>query len=149
MCKPCIKKLGALKNADDKKVPSVPAYPKWYTDGACPGAKCPIRTRLEDEKKNMVENLRHCWRYVRSNIRALLYRKAEMANPRGEANEIDIETLTAKTNLLIDQDPHQLYKRLESMGHNFVMEMKVSLFQILVSPEKHPMLKKVFLYVTH
>uniref|UniRef100_A0A914E6V1 Uncharacterized protein n=1 Tax=Acrobeloides nanus TaxID=290746 RepID=A0A914E6V1_9BILA len=146
MCKPCIKKLGSLKNSDvEKKLPAVPAYPKWYNEfGSCPGAKCPIRTRLEDEKKNMMENLRHCWRYVRSNIRALLYRKAEMANPRGDASEIDVEQLTAKTNLLIDQDPHQLYKRLESMGHNFVMEMKVALFQILVSPEKHPMLKKFY-----
>ena len=37
---------------------------------------------------------------------------------------------------LVDRDAHQLYQRLESQGREYVMEMKVNLLQIIVSPEK-------------
>ncbi len=37
---------------------------------------------------------------------------------------------------LVERDAHQLYQRLESLGREYIMEIKVNLLQIIVSPDK-------------
>lgn len=47
-----------------------------------------------------------------------------------------MDKLRGLVHRLCARDPHQLYQRLESQGTEFVMELRVSLLQILVSPDK-------------
>ncbi|KAI1733314.1 ribosomal l28e protein family domain-containing protein [Ditylenchus destructor] len=105
------------------------------TKKKCPGAQCP--KRKEGEFANELQN--H-WRMVRRFLQRIM--NAEMA-PHLAIKEGKIPHKQSLITLC-KLDPHQLFKRFETVTTEIVMSLKVSLWNILVTPNNVPSLKKIY-----
>ncbi|KAI1714509.1 protein FAM [Ditylenchus destructor] len=101
----------------------------------CPGAQC--SKRKEGEFANELQN--H-WRVVRRFLQRIM--NAEMA-PHLAIKEGKIPHKQSLITLC-KLDPHQLFKRFETVTTEIVMSLKVSLWNILVTPNNVPSLKKIY-----
>ena len=66
------------------------------------------------------------------------YREAGTVLAEGEETIQDADKLKDLVHRLVSRDPHQLFKRLEKQGQEYVVEMKVRLLKQLTSGHKTP-----------
>ncbi|VDN17309.1 unnamed protein product [Gongylonema pulchrum] len=111
----------------------------------CKCQNCMRRELLDEERKNEVELLQSCWHDLRQIIRQMFRDglNANMTSNKGK--KFDVEKIKRNVALLAEKDPHQLYIRLESIGYEYVMNLKSDdLWQILVAPQVVPALIQLY-----
>ncbi|VDP11740.1 unnamed protein product [Onchocerca flexuosa] len=112
----------------------------------CKCQNCVRRQLMNEERRKETEVLQRCWHDLRQNIRQMFRDglNANMTSSKGK--RFDVDKIKRNVTILAEKDPHQLYKRLESIGHEYVMNLKSDdLWQILVAPQVVPALIQVSL----
>uniref|UniRef100_A0A914UN23 Uncharacterized protein n=1 Tax=Plectus sambesii TaxID=2011161 RepID=A0A914UN23_9BILA len=103
---------------------------------ACNCQACVERRDLEMEQQRELRSLQKAWVQLRHAMRHMYRDGLDKELKSGKGKQFDEHKLKELVHLLVDRDAHQLYQRLESQGREYVMEMKVNLLQIIVSPDK-------------
>ncbi|KAG8233394.1 hypothetical protein J437_LFUL013174, partial [Ladona fulva] len=113
----------------------------------CSCEACKNRRDSAAEQMEELRRLQAYWLELRQDIRQI-YRQAMEGNI-GDNNKTDDWPNETKMKELIQQlcaqDPHQLFQRLESQVHEFVIEAKVRQLELLHREEQTPSLAKIFL----
>ncbi|CAG9531657.1 unnamed protein product [Cercopithifilaria johnstoni] len=113
--------------------------------GHCKCQNCVRRQLMDEERRKEIEVLQRCWHDLRQNIRQMFRDglNANMTSSKGK--RFDVDKIKRNVTILAEKDPHQLYKRLESIGHEYVMNLKSDdLWQILVAPQVVPTLIQLY-----
>uniref|UniRef100_A0A9J2NZD8 EF-hand domain-containing protein n=1 Tax=Ascaris lumbricoides TaxID=6252 RepID=A0A9J2NZD8_ASCLU len=111
----------------------------------CRCQNCTRRQKLEEEREREIEMLQSCWHDLRQNIRQMFRDGLDATATSLKGKKFDVEKIKRNVAILTEKDPHQLYKRLESIGHEYVMNLKSDdLWQILVVPQVVPALIELF-----
>ncbi|KAM3725694.1 Uncharacterized protein ACO02O_02542 [Dirofilaria immitis] len=111
----------------------------------CKCQNCVRRQLVVEERRKEIEVLQRCWHDLRQNIRQMFRDglNANMTSSKGK--RFDVDKIKRNVTILAEKDPHQLYKRLESIGHEYVMNLKSDdLWQILVAPQVVPALIQLY-----
>ncbi|EJW84797.1 hypothetical protein WUBG_04293, partial [Wuchereria bancrofti] len=111
----------------------------------CKCQNCVRRQLVSEERRKEVEVLQRCWHDLRQNIRQMFRDglNANMTSSKGK--RFDVDKIKRNVTILAEKDPHQLYKRLESIGHECVLNLKSdNLWQILVAPQVVPSLIQLY-----
>uniref|UniRef100_A0A915PMT4 Uncharacterized protein n=1 Tax=Setaria digitata TaxID=48799 RepID=A0A915PMT4_9BILA len=111
----------------------------------CKCQNCVRREFLNEERRKEIDILQRCWHDLRQNIRQMFRDglNANMTSSKGK--RFDVDKIKRNVTILAEKDPHQLYKRLESIGHEYVMNLKSDdLWQILVAPQVVPALIQLY-----
>uniref|UniRef100_A0A0R3RK95 Uncharacterized protein n=1 Tax=Elaeophora elaphi TaxID=1147741 RepID=A0A0R3RK95_9BILA len=111
----------------------------------CKCQNCVRRQLMDEERRKEIEMLQRCWHDLRQNIRQMFRDglNANMTSSKGK--RFDVDKIKRNVTILAEKDPHQLYKRLESIGHEYVMNLKSDdLWQILVAPQVVPALIQLY-----
>ena len=96
-----------------------------------------VYRQIEAEQETETSELQHCWMELRHVVRCA-YREAGTVLAEGEETIQDVDKMKELVHRLVARDPHQLFKRLEKQGQEYVVEMKVRLLQQLTSGHKTP-----------
>ncbi|KAL3982579.1 hypothetical protein ACH3XW_47705 [Acanthocheilonema viteae] len=138
--------VSSIKNNDKTRSVSI-----GYTDADlsaydhCRCQNCVRRQLMDEERRKEIEVLQRCWHDLRQNIRQMFRDglNANMTSSKGK--RFDVDKIKRNVMILAEKDPHQLYKRLESIGHEYVMSLKSDdLWQILVAPQVVPALIQLY-----
>ncbi|OZC10270.1 hypothetical protein X798_02577 [Onchocerca flexuosa] len=100
----------------------------------CKCQNCVRRQLMNEERRKETEVLQRCWHDLRQNIRQMFRDglNANMTSSKGKRFDVD-------------KIKRNLYKRLESIGHEYVMNLKSDdLWQILVAPQVVPALIQLY-----
>ncbi|EJD76071.1 hypothetical protein LOAG_16904 [Loa loa] len=111
----------------------------------CKCQNCIRRQFVDEERRKEIEVLQRCWHDLRQNIRQMFRDglNANMTSSKGK--RFDVDKIKRNVTILAEKDPHQLYKRLESIGHEYVLNLKSDdLWQILVAPQVVPALIQLY-----
>uniref|UniRef100_A0A8R1XWX1 Uncharacterized protein n=1 Tax=Onchocerca volvulus TaxID=6282 RepID=A0A8R1XWX1_ONCVO len=111
----------------------------------CKCQNCVRRQLMNEERRKETEILQRCWHDLRQNIRQMFRDglNANMTSSKGK--RFDVDKIKRNVAILTEKDPQQLYKRLESIGHEYVMNLKSDdLWQILVAPQVVPALIQLY-----
>ncbi|KAK6110910.1 hypothetical protein QQG55_41555 [Brugia pahangi] len=111
----------------------------------CKCQNCIRRQLVSEERQKEVEVLQRCWHDLRQNIRQMFRDglNANMTSSKGK--RFNVDKIKRNVTILAEKDPHQLYKRLESIGHEYVLNLKSDdLWQILVVPQVVPALIQLY-----
>ncbi|VDK47322.1 unnamed protein product [Anisakis simplex] len=118
------------------------------SDHTCTACKCQICTRRREaivERNHELSMLQVCWKDLRQNVRQMFREGLDATMTSLKGKKFNVERIKRNVSILAERDPHQLYKRLESIGHEYVMNLKSDdLWQILVAPQIVPALIKLF-----
>ncbi|VIO87184.1 Uncharacterized protein BM_BM7746 [Brugia malayi] len=111
----------------------------------CKCQNCIRRQLVSEERQKEVEVLQRCWHDLCQNIRQMFRDglNANMTSSKGK--RFNVDKIKRNVTILAEKDPHQLYKRLESIGHEYVLNLKSDdLWQILVAPQVVPALIQLY-----
>ncbi|VDK89485.1 unnamed protein product [Litomosoides sigmodontis] len=119
--------------------------PDFNACNHCKCQNCVQRQVMNKERRKETEVLQRCWHDLRQNVREMFRDglNANMTSSKGK--QFDVDKIKRDVTILAEKDPHQLYKRLESIGHEYVMNLKSDdLWQILVAPQVVPDLIQLY-----
>ncbi|VDO95311.1 unnamed protein product, partial [Soboliphyme baturini] len=103
---------------------------------SCNCQSCNERLKLENDQLLEYQNLQSYWIQLRHAVRQMYRDRLFKDGVTGRGRKFDLTKLKELVARQCQHNPHQLYQRLEIQAREYIMDIKVQLLQILVSPEK-------------
>ena len=128
-----------------KSVAKPPPPPGSDAPEPCRCSSCQERLDIESEQHQEVERLRNCWSELRKDVSTLYRMVWDGTWNDGKMERPDLGQTKERVHKLCWRDPHQLYQRLEAGVKEFVLEVKVKLYELLQKQAKNPSLAQDFI----
>ncbi len=113
------------------------------TDCRCPS--CQERIDIENEQLQEVERLRECWMELRADVGAVYRLVLDGAWKDSNREKPDLALTKERVHKLCWRDPHRLYKQLEALVKEIILDLKVKFVEILHKQAKNPSLAQDFI----
>lgn len=101
----------------------------------CSCQACVERKFLDQEQMQDVQLMQKCWVQLRHTVRQIYRDHLKSDFTTGKGKKIDHQKIKSLVSKLCECDAHQLYLRLECQAKEYIMDMKVILLQVIISPE--------------